>query len=108
LQMLLWLGRAPESFMPDVPDADAPRYRLPDLATGQILRWDTKALFVALDERRRERGMTWAAVARDLRGFTPGMLTNLATGPRTGFPRVMRIVRWIDRPAVSFTRIANW
>ena len=108
LQMLLWLGRAPESFMFDVPDADLPRYRLPELTNGQILRWDTKALFAALDEQRRELGMTWAAVARDLRGFTPGMLTNLAKGPRIGFPRVMRLVRWLDRPAVTFMRIASW
>jgi hypothetical protein len=108
LQMLLWLERSPESFIPDVPDAGEARYRLPELTTGQILRWDTKALFAALDEQRRARGMTWALVARDLGGFTPGMLTNLAKGPRIGFPRVMRLVRWLDRPAVTFTRIASW
>lgn len=108
LQMLVWLGRAPESFVPGIPEADAPCFQLPDLAIGQILRWDTKALFAALDARRRERGLTWAAVAREAGGFTPGMLTNLATGPRIGFPRVMRLVRWLGQLAVAFIRIADW
>ena len=108
LQMLLWLGRAPESFMPDVADADAARYRLPELVVGQILRWNTRALYAAVDARRRERHATLAEVARAIGGFTPSMLTNLARGPRVGFPRVMRLVRWLDRPAVEFTRIAAW
>jgi len=108
LQMLLWLRRTPESFVPDVADSDSARYRLPELTTSQILRWDTRALFIALDVQRRERRLTWSDVARDLSGFTPGMLTNLSKGGRTSFPRVMRLVRWLDRPAVTFTRIAYW
>jgi hypothetical protein len=107
LQMLIWLGRTPESFVPGIPDADAPRFRLPELAPDQILRWDTRALFAALDAQRRDRGLTWAALARELRGFTPGMLTNLSSGPRIGFPPVMRLVRWLEQPAVRFTRISD-
>jgi hypothetical protein len=108
LQMLVWLGRTPESFVPGIPAADAPRFKLPALTRGEILRWDTRALFAALDSRRQARRWTWSALARDVGGFTPTMLTNLATGPRIGFPRVMRIVRWIGEPAVTFTRIARW
>jgi len=108
LQMLVWLGRTPESFVPGIPDANAPRFRLPDLSAGQVLRWDTRALFAALDAQRRDRGLTWAAAARQLRGFTPGMLTNLSSGPRIGFPGVMRLVRWLEQPAVRFTRISDW
>jgi len=108
LQMLMWLGRTPESFVPGVPDADSSRFRLPELSRGQILRWDTRALHAALDAKRRERQLTWAELAREIRGFTPSMLTNLSKGGRIGFPRVMRLVQWLDRPAVSFTRIARW
>jgi len=107
LQMLLWLGRTPESFVDWCGNADADRYQLPRLARGQILRWDTKALYAALDRRRRERGLTWSEVASEV-GFTSNMLTNLARGPRIGFPRVMRAVRWLDQPAVTFTRIEHW
>src|SRR5262245_5850645 len=95
LQTLVWLGRTPESFVPGTPDPDAPRFQLPELSRGQILRWDTRALFAALDARRQERELNWTGVARDVPGFTSGMLTNLATGPRIGFPDVMRLVRWV-------------
>ena len=108
LQMLLWLGRSPESFVPDFVGADDRRFQLPELARGQILRWDTRALHAALDTKRRARGLTWAQTAADIGGFTPGMLTNLSKGGRIGFPRVMRLVKWLDKPAVAFTRIAWW
>jgi hypothetical protein len=109
LQMLLWLGRTPESFVPDIADASSSeRFRLPKLTDGQILRWDTRALFLALNAQRQDRQLAWAEVAREIRGFTPGMLTNLSKGERIGFPRVMRLVRWLGRPAAAFTRISDW
>jgi len=108
LQMLIWLDRSPESFVARIADADSPRFRLPRLVSGQILRWDTQALFESLDARRRARGLTWADVAAELPGFTASMLTNLAAGPRIGFPRVMRLVSWLNKPAVTFTRIDRW
>ena len=108
LQVLLWLGRTPESFVSNITDADSERFQLPNLTTGQILRWDTHALFLALNAQRLQRQLTWSEVARELKGFTPGMLTNLAKGGRIGFPRVMRLAQWLGRPAVVFTRIADW
>ena len=108
LQMLLWLGKTPESFVPGMADADSAPYRLPTLATGQILRWNTRALFDALNAERASRQLTWTGLAREIEGFTPNMLTNLSRGGRTGFPHVMRIVRWLGHPAVTFTRIARW
>jgi hypothetical protein len=106
LQMLLWLDRTPESFVPGVVEADAERYQLRRVAEPQVLRWDTKALYAAMDEHRRARGLTWKHVAREVGGFTPAMLTALAKGGRAGFPGVMRLVRWLDQPASSFTRIS--
>jgi hypothetical protein len=108
LQMLLWLRRTPESFVPGFVDADAARFRLPELTTGQILRWDTRALHAEADIRRNERGITWADIGREIGGYTPSMLTHLAKGGRTGFPHVMRMVAWLGRPAVTFTHIADW
>lgn len=107
LQMLIWLGRSPESFVPGHPSANEDRYRLPKLARGQILRWDTKALHAAVNAKRQEFGLTWAETASSIGGFTSGMLTPLAKGGRVGFPRVMRIVRWLDRPAVEFTHVCD-
>jgi hypothetical protein len=107
LQMLLWLRRTPESFVPGFEEADAERFRLRELEREQTLRWDTKALHSALNAQRQARGMTWKEVAKEIGGFTPGMLTNLAKGGRTGFPGVMRIVRWLGQPAAGFTRASD-
>jgi hypothetical protein len=87
LQMLVWLRRTPESFTSGVADPRSACFVNPTPASGEILRWDTRALHAAIDARRRERESTWAETARELRGFTPGMLTTLAARPlarRTG------------------------
>ena len=103
LQMLRWLGRTPESFVPGhpAPTRDA---ALPAVAPGRILRFDTRAIHAALDARRIARCIAWSDVAREIGGIAPACLTRLSKGGRTGFPHVMRIVRWLGRPAASFTR----
>ena len=108
LQMLIWLRRTPESFVPEMGDPRSPCFVEPDLTSGQIRRWDKRALYAALDERRRARSMTWDELASEIRGFTPGMLRDLDKGGRIGFPRVMRLVRYLGEPAASFTHVANW
>ena len=86
LQMLLWLRRTPESFVPGFPDADAVRFQLPEPPDGQILRWDARALHAALNAKRLAAGMTWQDIANEVGGFSPRMLTNLAKGGRVGIP----------------------
>ncbi len=105
LQMLLWLGRPPESFVPDFPDVESEQYRLRTPPPEQILRWDAAAIHSALDVERSRKGMTWKAAAAEIGGVTPGMLATLAKGGRTSLPSVMRIVRWLDQPAARFTVI---
>jgi uncharacterized protein YfiM (DUF2279 family) len=100
---LRWLGRTPESFIPGHPAPTTAQTALPDLPPEQVLRWDLPALHAALDSRRRERGMTWKQVAAEIRGFTPGMLTGLTRADHIGVPRVMRLVTWLEQPAVAFT-----
>ncbi len=112
LQVLRWLGRSPESFLagrsaPEV-GRGASAEALPDVGSERILRFDTKGIHAALDEARRARGLTWKLVASELPGFKADMLTNLATGPAIGFPRVMRITQWLDRPAAEFMRGYDW
>lgn len=108
LQMLLWLRRTPESLVPGAEDPRSDIFCRPQLTTGQILRWDTRALFNALNAERQRRGMTWAAVAAEVPGYTPNMLTTMSKGGRTGFPHVMRLLRWLGQPAAAFTRVARW
>lgn len=108
LQMLLWLRRTPESFVYDMGEADAECFGLRDPGKERILRWDTKALYVALNAARQARRITWQQVADEVGGFTPTMLTHLRKGGRTSFPGVMRITRWLGQPATVFTRASSW
>lgn len=108
LQALRWLGRTPESFLSGPPRTPTPEEQLPDAGTDRILRFDTRAIYDALQQERLRRGLTWQQVADQLPGFTPGMLTNLANGPLIGFPRVMTLIQWIGRPASAFVRICSW
>ena len=46
----------------------------------------------ARGERRRERQISWPVVASEV----------------ASMPRVMRLVRWLGRLAVTFTTVADW
>lgn len=108
LQMLRWLGRSPESFVPGVEGADGPRYQLPKVSGDRILRWNTQKLHAALQARKEEEGLSWREVASQVGGFTPPMLTRLRQGGRTHLPGVMRVVGWLERPAADFVRGSEW
>ena len=103
LQMLRWLGRAPESFMPGATATAS----LPPSRPDQILRFDTTAIYAALEKRRVERGLTWKQVADQLQGFSVASLKRLSEGGRTAFPHVARIALWLDVPVASFTRAVD-
>jgi hypothetical protein len=104
LQMMQWLDRTPESFVPGFRDGDAERFRLPRAGTARILRFDTKALHAALNAQRQARGMTWNDVALEMGVGSANPLRSLAKGGLTGFPIVMRMVGWLGQPAAAFTR----
>lgn len=105
LQMLRWLRRSPESFVPGFVAPEAKKFTLPDVPSGKVLRFDTRKLYAALDAERAKKGITWQRIAAEI-GLSPATLTHLSAGGRTSFPQVMRIVMYLDRPAASFTRIA--
>ncbi len=104
LQMLRWLNRTPESFTRGGPAARADGAALPAVGREEILRFDAAALYAALDAQRLERALTWKQVASEIGGISAATLTQLAKGGRTGFPHVMRMTRWLGRPAAHFTR----
>lgn len=108
LQILLWLGRSPESFVPDLNDAHSERYQLQDPGPTQILRWDTVALYQALNDQRQAREMSWRNLSSELNHTTPAMLTGLKKGGRTSLPWVMQPILWLGQPARTFTRASSW
>jgi hypothetical protein len=104
LQILRWLGRSPESFLQGREGRARPDESLPVVSQSEILRLDTAAIYEALDAARCTRKLRWKEVAGQLPGFTEGMLRNLKNGPAIGFPRVMTLTQWLDRPLSSFAR----
>lgn len=104
LQVLRWLGRIPESFLSGRDAETTADKALPLGGPCRILRFDTRAMHAALDAERVRRHLTWKQVAAEVPGFTVSMLTNLATGPLIGFPRVMMIPQWLGVPAATFVR----
>jgi hypothetical protein len=77
---------------------------LPDPGPSRILRFDTRALYTALEARRLEQGLSWKELAGHLPGFSESTLKNLSTGPLIGFPHVMLLTQWLGRSAASFVR----
>ncbi len=107
LFMLRWLGRTPESFLRGA-NAEEGRFPLPQAGPDRRLRWDLKALHASMDEKRREEGLTWSALAEVLR-CSPNQLTGLRTAKfATGMDLAMRIVQWLGRPAADFVYPATW
>jgi hypothetical protein len=101
LFMLRWLGRTPESFLTGGVER-------PAAGPDRRLRWALKLLYASMDEKRREDGLTWPALAA-LLGCTPSQLTNLRTAKfATGMDVAMRIVQWLGRPAAVFVYPAKW
>jgi hypothetical protein len=103
LQALAWLGQPPESFLTGLQDLTATP--LPETGPGRVLRFNTKALYAALNTLRQARGYSWAQVAAELPGFTTSMLTNLASGPLIGFPRVVLLTQWVGQPVAHFVLV---
>jgi hypothetical protein len=109
LQMLLWLDRAPESFVPGHPGAMHPDARLPRVAAGRVLRFDVPSIYARLDVQRSARELTWAQAAAEIGGlYSAETLKNMSRQQRTGFPHVMRLARWLHCPAAALTRVALW
>jgi hypothetical protein len=107
LFMLRWLGRAPESFLTGA-TGDDERFALPEVGPDRRLRWALKLLYASMDDKRRQDGLTWPAVAATL-GCSPNQLTGLRTAKfATNMDLAMRIVQWLGRPAADFVYPATW
>jgi len=106
LFMLRWLDRAPEDFLRG-PKVEVGDVTLPEAGPDRRLRWDLRQLHQALNDQRREQGLTWADLAERL-DCTPARLTNLRTARLADQALVMRVTQWLGRPAAAFIRAAEW
>jgi hypothetical protein len=106
LPILRWIGRAPEEFLTG-PVVEVGPIRLPQAGADKRLRWDLNQLHTALNGRRQERELTWAATADEL-DCTPSRLTNLRTARLADMGLTMRITQWLGQPAATFIHPVRW
>ncbi|MGI8576419.1 MAG: helix-turn-helix domain-containing protein [Nocardioidaceae bacterium] len=106
LFMLRWLRRAPEDFLTG-PVVDVGDAKLPETGADSRLRWDLNQMHTALNEQRRERGLTWADLAHEI-DCTPSRLTNLRSARFADMDLAMRIAQWLGQPAAAFIHPAHW
>ncbi len=93
--------------MPGYHESEEGSTRLPEIPPGKVWRFDTKKIYAALDARRLERKMSWEQVAEEI-GWPVASLTGIPKRTRVAFPGVMRIFRWLERPATDFTRVSDF
>ena len=107
LFILRWLDRTPESFLMN-PPANTDVTAFPSAGRNERLRWDLAMLYDALNARRREDGLTWVGLARQLR-CSQHQLTGIRTAKYAiGMKLAMRIVQWLGRPAAAFIYASQW
>ena len=68
-----------------------------------VLRFDSPALYQALDAQRSSRGLAWADVARET-GVAAATLKNTQKGGRLEVDGMLAMVAWLGRTVESFTR----
>ena len=106
LFLFRWLDRPPEDFVAGS-TVDPERTTLPRADADHRLRWDLRQLHAALNDERRDRGMTWADLAGVI-GCTPGRLTNLKGAKLADLALVMLVTQWLEQPATRFIHPVDW
>lgn len=92
-----WLGLEIEDFSAgSIPEAGE--------STRPFRRFDPPALFAALDEARRQRGLEWPQVANEVAQL-PSTLDRLRRYRRFTVNEVLPITGWLGRRVLEFTRI---
>lgn len=106
LQMLRWLNRSPESFVPGFADAELERYSLPEPPADCMIRFETRKLYTTIADSIQKRNISWKDAADEL-GMGKSQLLHLEKGGRTSFPTVVRIALWLNIPTAHFVRILH-
>ncbi len=64
-------------------------------------RFDSKALYQALDEQRRSRDLTWDQVATEI-GVSKATITRTKSGGRMEVDGMLAMVAWLGVPVERF------
>ena len=70
-------------------------------------RFDSAALFKAIDDQRRSRDMTWNAVAAEI-GVSVSTIKRTRQGGRMEVDGMLAMVGWLSVPVEHFVREVGW
>ena len=86
-----------------------------EVVDPRLRRFDVPALYLALDTRRLQLGLSWNKVASQMwnlsshlndrrpdHPISPSTLTNMAKNPRISCQHALFMLRWLDRTPESF------
>jgi transcriptional regulator with XRE-family HTH domain len=66
-------------------------------------RFDSAALYVALDQQRRARGLSWTALASET-GVSLATIKRTEHGGRMEVDGMLALVHWLGVPVETFVR----
>ena len=70
-------------------------------------RFDAQALYLALDEQRQARGMSWSDIAGEI-GVSASTLRRTKAGGRMEVDGMIAMVDWLGVPVETFVRESSW
>jgi transcriptional regulator with XRE-family HTH domain len=68
-----------------------------------MIRFDSAALYAALDKKRKECSLSWKEVAMQA-GVSPSTISNTRKGSRMEVDGMLALVYWIGVPVESFVK----
>lgn len=68
-----------------------------------MIRFDSRALFAALEAQRVQRGLSWQELSREI-GVSVSTMKRLANGGRLEVDGMLAMVTWLGRTVESFLR----
>ena len=66
-------------------------------------RFDSQALYAALDRQRQERGITWQELSREI-GVSACTIAHTRVGSRLEVDGMPAMVGWLGRPVEDFVK----
>jgi len=68
-----------------------------------LKRFDSQALYAALDQQRQQRGITWQELSREI-GVSASTIARTRVGSRLEVDGMLAMVSWLGRPVEDFVK----
>lgn len=70
-------------------------------------RFDSNALYKALEQKREEEGLSWSDISREI-GVSASTITRTKHGGRMEVDGMIAMVDWLDEKVETFITDSEW